>query len=76
MVSNKELRREKNKQAILYEVVTEDTSEERTSDRRRGKTPQADQKPYPQLSIVPSEDTPVKPLKAAEKSAEYKLDED
>lgn len=27
---------EANKQAILYEVVTEDTSEERTSERRRG----------------------------------------
>jgi hypothetical protein len=27
---------EANKQAILYEVVTEDTSEVRTSERRRG----------------------------------------
>ncbi|MFO0212758.1 MAG: helicase-related protein [Pseudanabaena sp.] len=27
---------ETNKQAILYEVVTEDTSEEKTSERRRG----------------------------------------
>ncbi len=64
------------KQAILYEVITENTSEERTSDRRRGKTHQQDQKQYRQLSIISPEETPVKPLKAAEKSAKYKLEEE
>ena len=31
--------KEKNKLAVLYEVVAEDTSEERTSERRRGSEP-------------------------------------
>ena len=58
------------KQAILYEVITENTSEERTSDRRRGNDSQEERKPYRQLSIV---DPPKKPqtLKAAEKPADY-----
>ncbi len=64
------------KQAILYEVITENTSEERTSDRRRGKTHQQDQKQYRQLSIISPEETSVKPLKAAEKSAKYNLEEE
>ena len=61
------------KQAILYEVVTEDTSEERTSQRRRG---ESDDK-YRQLSLVP-EKYPNKPkpiLKAAEKSKEWNKDD-
>jgi len=41
---------DKNKQAILYEVVTEDTSEERTSERRRG---------------VEKQNEPPKPIEAA-----------
>ena len=47
-----------NKQAILYEVVTEDTSEERTSQRRKGETKSQPQPPqkvpksdYQQLDI-------------------------
>ena len=56
------------KQAILYEVVTENTSEERTSQRRRGKS---ESPSYQQLELV-SSDKP-KPrkkqqLKAAEES--------
>jgi superfamily II DNA or RNA helicase len=40
------------KLALLYEVITEDTSEERISQRRRGKTPP--EKPQPQqLEIIP-----------------------
>lgn len=55
---------DKNKQAILYEVVAEDTAEEGTSKRRRGATkrekpkPQKEvQKPQPQyrqLEVLPS----------------------
>lgn len=54
----------KNKQAILYEVVTEDTSEERTSERRRGvendkkaiskkSKKESEEKQYQQLEILP-----------------------
>ncbi|GAC1459167.1 MAG: DEAD/DEAH box helicase family protein [Chamaesiphon sp.] len=51
---------DKNKQAVLYEVITEETSEERTSGRRRGldkkNEPQRHAKPekerYQQLEIV------------------------
>ena len=55
---------DKNKRAILYEVVAEDTSEEGTSQRRKGvekNEPQRrrgrgeDEKKYRQLEIVPSE---------------------
>ena len=72
---------EQNKQAILYEVVTEDTSEERTSQRRRGETqgrkPQqgkSKEKPkYRQLEIVPSpyQEEPRKKFKAAEESKKW-----
>ncbi|MGD1902566.1 MAG: DEAD/DEAH box helicase [Geitlerinemataceae cyanobacterium] len=42
------------KQAILYEVVAEGTSEERTSERRRQQPkPQAKPKPEKQLELVP-----------------------
>jgi superfamily II DNA or RNA helicase len=56
-----------NKQAILYEVVTENTSEERTSERRRG-----EDLSYRQLELVPSPQEKPKPIqkrqfKAAEK---------
>ncbi|HHP7231805.1 MAG TPA: DEAD/DEAH box helicase [Xenococcaceae cyanobacterium] len=61
------------KQAILYEVITEATSEERTSDRRRGKTPQQDYQSSRQLSLIMPE---VQSLKAAEKSADYQLEEE
>ena len=66
------------KQAILYEVVTEDTSEERTSQRRRGESDhKKDEEQYRQLSLV-SEKYPTKPkptLKAAEKSQEWHKDD-
>ena len=67
----------KNKQAILYEVVTEDTSEERTSQRRRGESEES--KPqYKQLEIVPSpyQQNPRKKFKAAEKSKKWNREEE
>jgi len=62
-----------NKQAILYEVVTENTSEERTSERRRGESSSN----YRQLEIVPSPKP--KPrrkqqFKAAEKPEDWNID--
>ena len=57
------------KLAVLYEVVAEDTSEERTSQRRRG----AVSKPKPkgrQLELIPSAS-----LKAAESSTEWRVEE-
>ena len=75
---------EKNKQAILYEVITEDTSEERTSQRRRGeneerKPTKSQPKPkYRQLEIVPSpyQDNPRKQFKAAEESRKWNTEEE
>lgn len=76
----------KNKQAILYEVITENTSEERTSERRRGVTevvtqpakPKPKPKPKPQhrqLEIVPCPQKRRQPkkrtFKAAEKSTKW-----
>ena len=63
-----------NKQAILYEVVTENTSEERTSERRR----QEQESSYRQLELVPSPKPKPKKrqqYKAAEKSKDWKEDE-
>ena len=62
-----------NKQAILYEVVTENTSEERTSERRRGE----ESSNYRQLEIVPSPKPKPKrkqQFKAAEKSEDWNID--
>ena len=62
-----------NKQAILYEVVTENTSEERTSERRRG---EQESSSYRQLEIVPPSKPKTKKkqqFKAAEKSEEWDL---
>ena len=75
---------EKNKQAILYEVITEDTSEERTSQRRRGENEErkpTTSKPKPkyrQLEIVPSpyQDNPRKQFKAAEESRKWNTEEE
>ena len=64
------------KQAVLYEVVTENTSEERTSERRRGETSPQNQQKYQQLSLVPNKPKPVKRLKAAEKPAKYELEDE
>ena len=77
---------EKNKQAILYEVITEDTSEERTSQRRRGenedrKTPRGKPKEKPkyrQLEIVPPpyQNSPRKQFKAAEEAKKWNTEEE
>lgn len=76
---------DQNKLAILYEVVAENTSEEGTSQRRRGSSGKAKAKPKPkpkevekpkhrQLEILPSQPYEVKPSqspKAAEKPGKY-----
>ncbi|NEP09996.1 MAG: DEAD/DEAH box helicase [Symploca sp. SIO2C1] len=75
---------EQNKIAILYEVVAEDTSEERTSERRRGTGGRKEAPPskpvekpklkHRQLEIVPSKPYEVKPRstpKAAESPAKW-----
>lgn len=71
---------EANKQAILYEVVTEDTSEERTSARRRGierSHPQNDQDDPQQDKVVQMgikyNQIQKKQAIAAEDSTEYQL---
>ncbi|MBE9047136.1 ATP-dependent helicase, partial [Pleurocapsales cyanobacterium LEGE 10410] len=66
-----------NKQAILYEVVTENTSEERTSERRHGE-PNYEQPQYRQLKLIPTKPKP-KPkrqYKAAEKSTSWNTEEE
>lgn len=71
------------KVAILYEVITENTSDERTSERRHGQDSPANQQPqYKQLEIVPSPPSKSysqKPLKrpnlrAAEKKPKWNED--
>lgn len=60
-----------NKQAILYEVVTENTSEEKTSQRRRGESPEQPTSSH-QLELLsfssPQQINPRRKLKAAEQS--------
>ncbi|MEM7761646.1 MAG: DEAD/DEAH box helicase, partial [Cyanobacteria bacterium P01_A01_bin.40] len=66
-----------NKQAILYEVVTENTSEERTSQRRRGE--QSYEQPQArQLKLIPNKPKPIKKrdFKAAEESKQWHAEED
>ncbi len=72
---------QKNKQAILYEVVTENTSEERTSQRRRGETPGKPIQKQPQsqqLELLESEPYRVHPTikRVAESSASWNSDEE
>lgn len=76
---------DQNKLAILYEVVAENTSEEGTSQRRRGSSGKGKAKPkakpkevekpkHRQLEILPSQPYEVKPSqspKAAEKPGKY-----
>ena len=73
--------KEKNKLAVLYEVVAEDTSEERTSERRRGseQRKQPIEKPklkHRQLEIIPSpspyEEQPTATPKAAESPTKWR----
>ncbi|MGL4882625.1 MAG: helicase-related protein, partial [Waterburya sp.] len=67
-----------NKQAILYEVVTENTSEERTSERRRGEKGE-ETPPYRQLELVAlSKPKPKKKqqFKAAEASQPWNGEEE
>ena len=64
------------KLALLYEVITEDTSEERTSQRRRGTISTPPEKPQPkQLEIIPisysNQARRRRNLKAAESSAKW-----
>ncbi|MEQ8385645.1 MAG: DEAD/DEAH box helicase family protein [Coleofasciculus sp. A1-SPW-01] len=76
---------DQNKLAILYEVIAENTSEEGTSQRRRGSSGKAKAKPKPkpkevekpkhrQLEILPSQPYEVKPSqspRAAESPGKY-----
>ena len=74
------------KQAILYEVISEDTSEERTSKRRRGQSPDRNAKPRPRpLRVVSKPDDPIpfydRPSRrsqprAAEEGSSYNSDEE
>jgi len=62
-----------NKQAILYEVIAEETSEERTSQRRRAKS---DKKEH-QLDVFSSNNNQSTSLpKAAEKGGDYTVEEE
>ncbi|MEB3310241.1 MAG: DEAD/DEAH box helicase family protein [Snowella sp.] len=58
--------------AILYEVVAEGTSEERTAHRRKSATRKEPDKPR-QLELLPKAKTI--PLKAAESGEDYRLDD-
>lgn len=69
------------KLAILYEVVTEDTSEERTSQRRRGiedKPTPKEQPKHQQLELISFSDgnKPKKIPKAAESSVKWNTEDD
>ena len=67
-----------NKQAILYEVVTENTSDERTAERRRGE--QTYQPPeHRQLKLIPNKPKPIikqRKFKAAEASKSWNQEEE
>ena len=66
-----------NKQAILYEVVTENTSEERTSQRRRGDLDFNSDRPK-QLKLITTPKPKLKKrrLKAAEESEQWNSEEE
>ena len=66
-----------NKQAILYEVITENTSDERTAERRRGDL-SADSTQPRQLKLITSPKPKLKKrhLKAAEESEPYNSEEE
>ena len=65
-----------NKQAILYEVVTENTSEERTSERRRGDS-DSNQPQHRQLELLPKPKPKKKrQFKAAEESTKWNSEEE
>ncbi|MGL5081603.1 MAG: DEAD/DEAH box helicase family protein [Microcoleaceae cyanobacterium] len=69
------------KHAVLYEVVTENTSEERTSQRRRGEiqpftSKQLEHVEYQQLDIlIPPTMIPANPRRVAESSGDWKLED-
>ena len=65
-----------NKQAILYEVVTENTSEERTSERRRGSQNDR-QSEHRQLKLISNKPKPIKQrdFRAAEESKPWNEEE-
>ena len=64
-----------NKQAILYEVVTENTSEERTSQRRHGE-PNSGQPKQLKLITTPKPKIKKRHLKAAEKPKQWNDEKD
>ena len=64
-----------NKQAILYEVVTENTSEERTSERRRGNS-DSNQPKQLKLITIPKPKIKKRQIKAAEESKQWDKDEE
>ena len=68
-----------NKQAILYEIVTENTSEERTSERRRSKQNFEEPKlQHRQLELIPLPQPKLKKkrqFKAAEESQKWNTEE-
>lgn len=71
---------QQNKLAILYEVITEDTSEENISQRRRGesdKTKPKESVKHEQLELIPpqTKDKPRKMPKAAESKVEWKTED-
>jgi superfamily II DNA or RNA helicase len=64
--------KENTKLAILYEVIAEDTSEESTSQRRKGAVKKLPDQPR-QLELLPNRTKPI-PLKAAESPQDYQVD--
>jgi superfamily II DNA or RNA helicase len=73
--------KEAQKLAILYEVITEDTTEERVSERRKSQSKSVLPKSSPQqLEIIPlsyaSQNKPKKHLNAAEKTSSWNPKED
>ena len=66
--------KENTKLAILYEVIAEDTSEESTSQRRKGAVKKFPDQPR-QLELLPKKPKPI-PLKAAESKQDYKVEKE
>jgi superfamily II DNA or RNA helicase len=66
--------KENTKLAILYEVIAEDTSEESTSQRRKGAVKKFPDQPR-QLELLPNKSKPI-PLKAAESKQDYQVEQE
>jgi superfamily II DNA or RNA helicase len=65
---------ENTKLAILYEVIAEDTTEESTSQRRKGTVKKFPDQPR-QLELLPNKSKPI-PLKAAESPQDYQVEQE